>query len=162
MFTDSTPAATVLPVTNSETLQARCSYYRSCGIDAIVRPDVRRIFVLANSRLGAVILPSQLAPQVRRKLSESGLAFGPTGSHPRSGRWTVMVRPDIDETTATYAGLFRRYVSVVRGGGEIALPTPKGEREVDRHWISSPTDLLPPGSAVVHAIKLCAELSPRR
>lgn len=147
----------------SETLQTRCAYYRSWGLTAIIRPDVRRIVVLANSDLGAVILPSRLAPQVRIKLGKSGLELGPTVSHPRSGRWTVLVRPDIDENTATHALLFRSYVSVVRSGSEIALPTPSGERAVDRHWINPPKDALSSGSAVVHAIKQCViELSTRR
>lgn len=148
---------------DSETLQSRCEYYRACGLTAIVRPDVRQIVVLANSHLGAVILPSQLAPQVRKKLGESGISLGPTVSHPRSGRWTVLVLPDIDDDTETHAELFRYYVSVVRSGSEIALPTPSGERAVDRYWISPPKDALPSGSAVVHAIKQCVvELSTRR
>ncbi|MFI8977490.1 DNA-directed RNA polymerase subunit beta [Nocardia asteroides] len=161
MLTNTTTIA--LPVPHRETLSSRCEYYRACGFEALVRPDLRRIYFLASSRVGAVILPSALAPQVRAKLREGGLALGPTVSHPRSGRWTVMVQPNIDNDTATFARLFRAYVSVVRTGGEIALPAPSGERTtIDRRWMNAPTTALPPGAAVVEAIQACIELSARR
>ncbi|MBF6202319.1 hypothetical protein IU477_31150, partial [Nocardia cyriacigeorgica] len=52
MLTDTTTATTVLPVPHRETLSSRCEYYRACGYEALVRPDVRRIFFLASSRAG--------------------------------------------------------------------------------------------------------------
>ncbi|WP_228815231.1 hypothetical protein [Nocardia puris] len=82
--------------------------------------------------------------------------LGPILHHPRSDRWSFLVRPDIPDDVGLFAELFRANVSVVREGGTIALPSPADPHENFRRWILPPRCALrPSGLVVVAAVRAC-------
>ncbi|WP_433681078.1 hypothetical protein [Nocardia sp. CA-119907] len=78
------------------------------------------------------------------------------GSHPRSNRWTYLVRPDLPDDDSLFAEMFRSTVSVVRAGGTIALPSPSDRCAEFRRWIEPPRcTFRPSGRNVVDTIRAC-------
>lgn len=143
-------------IAGGDTPATRCAFYRSRGLPAIVQPDTGQISVAAGDQLGAVTMPAGLGAAVRRQLHGRGFLSGPVISHPRSARWTFLVSPDIPDETPLFAEMFRRDVSVVRGGA-IALPSPAPRSELFRTWVAQPNvlDLRPSGMAVIVAVRAC-------
>lgn len=143
-------------IAGGDTPATRCAFYRSRGLPAIVQPDTGQITVAAGDQLGAVTMPASLGAAVRRQLHSAGFPPGPVISHPRSIRWTFLVSPDIPDETPLFSELFRRDVSVVRGGA-IALPSPAPRSELFRCWVAQPNalGLRPSGMAVIVAVRGC-------
>lgn len=143
--------------TCGDTLTTRCAFYRSCGLAAVVQPGTEMIVVAAGPHVGAVTMPAELGAVTRRLLLGRGLTSGPVISHPRSGRWTFLITPDLPDETPLFAELFRRNVSVVRSG-VIVLPAPTRCSAAFRTWVAQPrvTGTPPSGMALVAAIRECS------
>lgn len=140
-----------------DTPTTRCAFYRSCGLAAVVQSEPQRIVIAAGPHVGAVTMPAELGTAARRLLFGRGLTSGPVISHPRSGRWTFLITPDIPYETPLFAEMFRRNVSVVRSGA-IVLPVPTRRSAAFRTWIAQPrvTVTQPPsGMALVAAVREC-------
>jgi hypothetical protein len=146
----------VLP-TLGDTLQSRAQFYRKvCGLSAYVRPELEAIIVAASDTLGAIIMPAPLAVRVCDHMHSRGISVGPIITNSRANRWTILVRPDIPDDTATYARMFRIQVHVARAREEIALPSPITRHLGIRRWKQSPTDSFRPAASVVlTAITAC-------
>ncbi|WP_433717151.1 DNA-directed RNA polymerase subunit beta (plasmid) [Nocardia sp. CA-084685] len=147
--------STILP-NPDDSLSSWCRHYRArCGIDAWMQPELKSIIVLASNSLGAVTMPAELGAQVKIHLLRLGVRLGPIISHPRSSRWTFLIRPDIPTDTATSARLFRIHVSVARSGAQITLPSPERRRSDlgFRCWSCAPEgDYRPSGMVVLNAV----------
>jgi hypothetical protein len=150
-------ATTILPTLPVDTLTTRCEFYRQvCRLPARIRPELQAIIVAASNTLGAITMPAELAARVRLHMQHQGIRLGPIISHPRSNRWTILVRPDIPDDVPTFARLFRGQVSVARPGTEIALPSPIRRHSGFRCWSEPPTDdYRPSGSVVLAAVYAC-------
>ncbi len=149
-----------------DTPVSRCQFYRrACGLPAVIDPPgLGRIVVHAGSVWG-ITMPARLGQAVRAHLHGQGNSVGPIIGHPRSGRWTFLIRPDLGEVDdmRLFAELFRLDVSVARAGAAIALPSPTASAGAIRLWIEPPANAFrPSGLAVVEAIRAWADQIPRR
>ncbi|MET9289885.1 DNA-directed RNA polymerase subunit beta [Nocardia beijingensis] len=136
-----------------DTLLSRCQYYRrTCGLPVVIDPpELGRIVLRAGSVWG-VTMPTRLGQSVKAYLHNGGHAIGPIVGHPRSGRWTFLIRPDIDlSDVKLFAEMFRLDVNVARTGASIALPSPAASAEAIRHWIVPPRNAFRPSGQVVIA-----------
>lgn len=141
---------------SADTPASRCRFYRQCGLPAAVQPELGRIIVPAG-RVGAITMPARLGQEVKALLQLRRSALGPIISHPRSKRWTYLVRPDLPDEVALFAELFRLDVSVARRGAQIARPSPADRSPCFRVWVEPPRDTFrPSGSVVVAAIRVRA------
>lgn len=84
-------------------------------------------------------------------------ALGPIVAHPRSHRWTFLVRPDRAlQSIDLYAEMFRLGVTITPVGGEIALPSPADDVGGYRTWVIPPLDTFrPSGAVVVELVRRC-------
>ncbi|MBC7303272.1 MAG: DNA-directed RNA polymerase subunit beta [Nocardia sp.] len=154
---ESLPDIVDRPEIYGDTLDSRCAFYRTeCGLRAHVQPGLQQIMVVASSELAALTVPCDLACRVRDQLRSQGTALGPVINHPRSERWTLLVRADLPTDVATCATLFRAGVALTRPGTQIALPAPTVRPDSLRSWITSPTVARPSASTVAAAILDCA------
>ncbi|WP_067471428.1 DNA-directed RNA polymerase subunit beta [Nocardia amamiensis] len=148
----------ILPMVQADTPTTRCRFYRqSCGLPAIVQPELGgRIVVLAGS-VGAITMPARLGGAVKSHMQSQGVRLGPIVSHPRSKRWTYIVVPDVPDEVRLFAELFRLDAYVTRTGAQIALPSPVGRSAGFRVWVMPPrNEFRPSGIAVVESIRECA------
>ncbi|WP_405163713.1 hypothetical protein OG203_00905 [Nocardia sp. NBC_01499] len=113
--------------------------------------------------IGAITMPVHLGLRIRACMLRRNLPLGPIIAHPRSQRWTFLVRPDIsDADVKLYAEMFRSYVTVVRAGGEIALPSPADTKAGFRDWIVPPRDSFrPSGAAIIDLVRECTRATLR-
>ncbi|MGW5441400.1 DNA-directed RNA polymerase subunit beta [Nocardia asteroides] len=139
----------------TESLEAHCEFYRAHGIHAHLQVDMRRLIVVANSRLAGLTMPAELAIRVRDHLHARQIGLGPVISHPRSKRWTLLVTGKAPTDEVICARLFRHQVSLARSGTQIALPAPIEWHENLRYWVEPPTAPLPSGAVVTQAILDC-------
>ncbi|WP_330229862.1 DNA-directed RNA polymerase subunit beta [Nocardia sp. NBC_00508] len=140
----------------ADTPVSRCRFYRQCGLAAGVEPEHGRIVVRAD-RVGAITMPARLGQEVKALMQVRRSGLGPIISHPRSRRWTYLVRPDLPDEVRLFAELFRLDVSIARGGAQIALPSPADRPPCFRVWVEPPRDTFrPSGAIVVAAIRVCA------
>ncbi|MEU1550218.1 DNA-directed RNA polymerase subunit beta [Nocardia sp. NPDC005745] len=132
---------------------ARVRFYRNvCGLPACIDPSLGRISFWSGS-IGAITLPAQLGAQVKNHMQQTGATAGPVVSHPRSKRWTFIIRPDVPDDVPLFAEMFRLNVTLVPPGAEIALPSPVDDVRV---WAHAPRDSFrPSGMAVIEAIRAC-------
>ncbi|WP_174372216.1 hypothetical protein [Nocardia araoensis] len=102
-------------------------------------------------------MPTRLGQSVKAYLHNGGHAVGPIVGHPRSGRWTFLIRPDIDVSDVKlFAEMFRLDVNVARTGASIALPSPSAE--AIRHWIVPPRNpFRPSGQVVIAGVRAWAD-----
>ncbi|MGK8510617.1 DNA-directed RNA polymerase subunit beta [Nocardia asiatica] len=122
-----------------DTPVSRCQYYRQvCGLPAIVDPPQLGRIVVRAEIVWALMMPAHLGQLVKGDLQRRGHGIGPIMSHPRSRRWSYLVRPDLPNDDSLFAEMFRLDVSVVRAGGEIALPSPADKCARFRQWIEPP------------------------
>ncbi|WP_454194130.1 DNA-directed RNA polymerase subunit beta [Nocardia sp. Marseille-Q1738] len=102
-------------------------------------------------------MPEPLGQAVKGEMQRRDVDLGPILSHPRSRRWTYLIRPNLPDEVSLFAEMFRLNVSVVRDGGTIALPSPADQCVEFRHWVEPPRCMYrPSGLAVVDAIRACA------
>ncbi|MGW4771717.1 DNA-directed RNA polymerase subunit beta [Nocardia sp. NPDC004278] len=127
-----------------------------CDRPAVIDPpELGRIIVKAG-RAWAITMPADLGQAVQADLDRRRLGGGPVISHPRSARWSFMIRPDLPDDERLYAQMRRLNVSVVRAGGDIALPSPADRGGLFRTWITLPQSAFrPSGRAVVDSILAC-------
>lgn len=137
-----------------ETPAGRCRFYRQvCGLPAGIDPAFGRISLWSGS-IGAITVPAQLGAQVKNHMREHGAPAGPIVSHPRSKRWTMLVRPDVSNDVPLFSEMFRLNVTLVPPGAEIALPSPVDDVRV---WAQAPRDSYrPSGMGVIDAIRACS------
>ncbi|WP_454194194.1 DNA-directed RNA polymerase subunit beta [Nocardia sp. Marseille-Q1738] len=147
----------VLPLVHADTPTTRCRFYRqSCGLPAIVQPELGGRIVVPADSVGAITMPARLGGAVKGRMKSQGMRLGPIVSHPRSKRWTFIVVPDVPDEVRLTAELFRLNVSVSRAGAQIALPSPVARSAGFRVWVTPPRDgFRPSGMAVVEAIREC-------
>ncbi|WP_327112562.1 DNA-directed RNA polymerase subunit beta [Nocardia sp. NBC_01730] len=139
-----------------DTPASRCVFYRRiAGLAAGVDPHTGRITVRAGSVWG-LGMPAHCGYQVREELRRHQHAIGPIVSYPRSRTWTFLVRPDLPESPALFAQLYRAGVAAYCHGQVIALPSPTDRPPAMRHWVELPQDGFRPSAAVViTAISRC-------
>ncbi|MGK8488047.1 DNA-directed RNA polymerase subunit beta [Nocardia asiatica] len=124
-------------------------------------PELGRIVLRAGS-VWAMTMPARLGQAVKAHMQSGGVPLGPIVGHPRSGRWTYLIRPDLPDDVRLFAELFRLDVAVARSGATIALPSPTASVGAIRHWIVSPrNNFRPSGRVVVAAIRAWADQMPR-
>ncbi|MEV4123650.1 DNA-directed RNA polymerase subunit beta [Nocardia sp. NPDC049707] len=136
----------------------RCHFYRRvCDLPAHIDPPHLGRIIMKAEHVWALMLPAHLGQAVKIHMQHQGSDIGPILSHPRSNRWTYLVRPDIPDDVRLFAEMFRLNVSVVRTGGTVALPSPVDQGEQFRRWIEPPRCAFrPSGLVVVDAIRACS------
>ncbi|WP_228002276.1 DNA-directed RNA polymerase subunit beta [Nocardia australiensis] len=144
-----------------DTPTSRCRFYRhTCGLAAAIEPELGRITVRADT-VSAITTPAILGQAVKVHMQTRHYAVGPIISHPRSQRWTFLVRPDLPDEVPLFSELFRLNVTIARSGAQIALPSPTDRHAGLRVWIEPPRDTFrPPGTVVVEAIRACVGVRP--
>ncbi len=144
---------------------SRCHYYRNvCDIPATADPPhVGRIVARCGS-VWAITMPAVLGQAVKVWMQNQGYTLGPILSHPRSKRWTFIIRPDLPDEIQLFAEMFRFDVSIVREGGTIGLPSPADVGTKFRAWVVRPhSHVRPSGHVIVEAIRaIRAEKTARR
>ncbi len=138
------------PAAYAETPRSRCEFYRhECSLPTVIDPDTGRITMKAGF-VGALMMPTELAQQVKTVLDVRGVAPLPIIGHPRSNMWTFLVRADVRPIgdPAEVARLWRARVVVIREG-DIALPSPAPDALMARTWISPAISKFRPSGAVV-------------
>jgi hypothetical protein len=147
-----------------DTPATRCRYYRRvCHLPAVVDPSgLGRIVVRATS-VWAVTMPATLGRRVRTEISCGAGELGPILAHPRSNRWSFLIRPDLPDEVSLFAEMFRHDVSIIRHGGTIALPAPTELDDRLRQWIEPPRGpRRPSGHTVVRAVRTATGHAPAR
>lgn len=160
-MTDPTP-----PVPFGDTPHTRCAFYRRvCDLPArIDPPELGRIIVRAD-HIAALVMPSALGHAVHTDLQHCHRhgaipALGPVLAHPRSGRWTFLVRPDLPDDTALFTEMFRLGITITRPGATLALPSPIDRGEHFRRWIHLPHNpFRPSGRTVLDSLRACTARS---
>ncbi|MEV4130393.1 DNA-directed RNA polymerase subunit beta [Nocardia sp. NPDC049707] len=147
-----------------DTPVSRCHYYRRvCDLPATVDPPHLGRIIMKAEHVWALIMPGHLGRAVKSRMRQHDSDIGPILSHPRSGRWTYLVRPDIPDDVRLFAEMFRLDVSVVRTGGTIALPSPVDHCVEFRRWVQPPRcTFRPSGLVIVDAIRACSGQPMRR
>lgn len=147
-----------------DTPMSRCAYYRRvCDLPAVIDPPELGRIIMRTSHVWAMTMPAPLGRAVRQVMQRRGVGGGPIVAHPRSNRWSYLVRPDIPDDTRLFAEMYRVDVSVVREGGTVALPFPTAQSGAIRHWIETPRDTFrPSGMVVLDAIRACGGPGRRR
>jgi hypothetical protein len=147
-----------------DTPLSRCHFYRRvCDLPANIDPPHLGRIVMKAEYVWGVIMPAPLGQSVKVYMQKHDSDVGPVLSHPRSGRWTFLIRPDLPDEVSLFAELFRLDVSVVRTGGTIALPSPTDECVEFRRWVEPPRcTFRPSGLVVVDSVRACAGQPVRR
>ncbi|ATL70256.1 DNA-directed RNA polymerase subunit beta [Nocardia terpenica] len=136
---------------SADTPMSRSDYYRrQCGLRVAVRPGGHIVAKAAIGEFGGFTMPIGLGALVKARMKARNIDWGPIVAHPRARRWTFLV--DWDSTLAAGpsldAELMRANVTVVRAGGEIALPSP-APGSIQREWVINPNSAYRPGASVV-------------
>lgn len=141
-----------------DTPVSRCTFYRRvCDLPANIDPPHLGRIVMNAEYVLALMMPAPLGQAVKADMQRQGTDIGPILSHPRSGRWAYLVRPDLPDDDRLFAEMFRLNVSVVRAGGTIALPSPADRGAMFRRWIEPPRcTFRPSGLVVVDSIRACS------
>ncbi len=145
----------------SDTPVSRCRFYRrECDLPANVDPPELGRIVMQAGHVWALTMPAELGQKAKAHMESRGSAIGPIVLHPRSNRWTFLIRADLPEDDRLFAELFRNNVQVARTGATIALPSPTAESGGVRQWIEPPRNTFrPSGQVVVAAIRAWVEPS---
>ncbi|MGK8521435.1 hypothetical protein ACRS6B_07680 [Nocardia asteroides] len=107
-------------------------------------------------------MPTRLGQAVKAHMQSRGVTLGPIVGHPRSGRWTFLIQPDLPDDVRLFAELFRLDVAVARCGATIALPSPIAAVGTIRQWIVPPRDAFrPSGRVVIEVVRAWADQMPR-
>ncbi|WP_327111718.1 DNA-directed RNA polymerase subunit beta [Nocardia sp. NBC_01730] len=137
----------------------RCHFYRRvCDLPAVIEPPHLGRIIMPATHVWALMMPAHLGQAVKIEIHSRNTDLGPILSHPRSRRWTYLVRPDLPDEDRLFAELFRLNISVVREGGTIALPSPGDQCAEFRCWVEPPRCIYrPSGLAVIDAIRACID-----
>ncbi|WP_330250484.1 DNA-directed RNA polymerase subunit beta [Nocardia sp. NBC_00565] len=128
-----------------------------CDLPANIDPPHLGRIVMHADFVWALVLPAPLGQAVKVEMQRRRADIGPILSHPRSGRWAYLVRPDLPDDVSLFAEMFRLNVSVVRAGGTIALPSPADRGALFRRWVEPPRcTFRPSGLVVVDSIRACS------
>jgi hypothetical protein len=122
-----------------------------CELPAIIDPPQLGRIVVRAGLVWAVMMPTHLGHALRLELLRRQQHIGPIMSHPRSGRWSYLVRPDLPNDDSLFAEMFRLNVSIVRVGGVIALPSPTDHCTRFRCWVEPPRCAFRPSGLMVVA-----------
>ncbi|WP_159920935.1 MULTISPECIES: DNA-directed RNA polymerase subunit beta [Nocardia] len=138
-----------------DTPSSRCAYYRQvCDLPAEVYPPHPGRIVMRTGAVWALTMPASSGRDVHAWMHSHGHRAGPILTHPRSRRWTFLIRPDLSQEMGLFAEMFRVNVSIVGAGGVVALPGPGQRPGRFREWLSPPRDSFrPSGWTVVAAIR---------
>ncbi|GAA5048861.1 hypothetical protein GCM10023318_17180 [Nocardia callitridis] len=133
-----------------DTPEDRCHYYRRvCDLPAVVEPpDSDRIMMRAG-RVTGMAMPARFGHWLRTHLRDLGHATGPIVGHPRSSRWTFLVRPDAPNELSLDVEMLRFNVSIIRSGAMIALPSPTTQPGAIRQWIEPPRSTFRPSASLL-------------
>lgn len=147
-----------------DTAVTRCRYYRRvCDLPAVIDPPHLGRIVMPTSYVWAIMMPTELGVAVKAEMQLHGVDVGAVLAHPRSNRWTHLVRPDLPDDDSLFGELFRADVSIVGPGGTIVLPSPADESRDFRRWIEPPHCIFrPSGHTVLEAIRSCRTLTARQ
>ncbi|MFQ6326679.1 DNA-directed RNA polymerase subunit beta [Nocardia sp. CWNU-33] len=140
-----------------DTPVSRCIFYRRvCDLPANIDPPSLGRIIMKATHVWALTMPTPLGQAVKHDMGRRGTAVGPIVAHPRSARWTYLIRPDVPDDVPLFADLFRHNVSVIREGGTVALPSPTPQSGAIRQWIEPPRDTFrPSGLVVIASIRAC-------
>ncbi|MEU2103424.1 MULTISPECIES: hypothetical protein [unclassified Nocardia] len=90
-------------------------------------PELGRI-VLRAGPVWAMTMPTRLGQAVKAHMQSRGVPPGPIVGHPRSGRWTFLIQPDLPDDVRLVAELFRLDVAVARSGARpVSSPANAGK-----------------------------------
>lgn len=147
----------VLPLAQADTTATRCRFYRQvCGLAVVVQPEHGGRIIVPTGSVGAITMPAQLGASVKNHMLTRTMRLGPIVSHPRSKRWSFLIRPDVPDDMRLFAELFRLNVCMSPFGAQIALPSPVCGPISFRTWVQAPRDSFrPSGLAVVESIRAC-------
>lgn len=145
-----------------DTPRSRCQFYRrECDLPAVIDPPELGRIVMHAGWVWAITMPIRLGQAVKAHMQSTGAALGPIVGHPRSARWTFIIRPDLPDDMRLFSELFRLDVSVARTGATIVLPSPTASAGAIRHWIvPARSRFRPSGHVVVEAIRAWADQVP--
>lgn len=147
-----------------DTPATRCRFYRRvCDLPAVVDPPHLGRIIMRATHVWAVTMPAPLGRAVRIEMAARHNETGPILVHPRSNRWSFLVRPDIPDDVRLFAEMFRFDVSIIRSGGTIALPSPTDLDTHLRQWVEPPRcPFRPSGHTVTQAIRTVTGHPPHR
>ncbi|WP_162958499.1 DNA-directed RNA polymerase subunit beta [Nocardia yunnanensis] len=114
----------------------------------------------ADTAVVGFTMPVELGSLVKAEMSAREIPWGPIVAHVRARRWTFLLESDIrwDTGVSLDAEMMRSNVTVVRTGGEIALPSP-APSSIQRGWVVEPHDShLPSAASVLEVTRHCASL----
>ncbi|WP_280184731.1 MULTISPECIES: DNA-directed RNA polymerase subunit beta [Nocardia] len=133
-----------------------CDFYRKvCDLPAEVDPPHTGRIVIRTGVVCGLMMPAFIGSEVKLRMQGPG-RVGPILTHPRSHRWTFLARADLPDAIGLFAEMSRLQVSIICGGGIIALPGPGQRPGLFRAWVQPPRDPFRPyGTAVVDAIRGC-------
>lgn len=134
---------------SADTVRSRCEYYRSVYHLPAVADPASGLIGFAAGMVWAVEMPSELAQAVKIDMDRRRVGGGPIISHPRSTRWTFLVRSDIPAPARENESLSRRGIQVLAGGEQIGLPSPAECGVFYRAWINAPNSPYRPSGAAV-------------
>ncbi|WP_063048531.1 hypothetical protein [Nocardia arthritidis] len=135
-----------------------CHFYRkTCDLPAEVDPPHTGRIVIRTGVVCGLMMPAFIGSAVKMRMQCHGQEVGPILTHPRSQSWTFLACADLPDAIGLFAEMSRLQVSIIRGGGIIALPGPGQRPGLFRAWVQPPRDSFrPSGKAVVDAIRGCA------
>ncbi|MBF6435661.1 DNA-directed RNA polymerase subunit beta [Nocardia cyriacigeorgica] len=135
---------------------SRCLFYRRmCGLPCAVDSGTGRIILTVGSVTG-VTLPADLGRSMLDRSTDCRqLDVGPIISHPRSGRWTILVQSNVADYREVFGRLYRLDATLAPLGAQIALPSPADEGSAWRRWVRPPSrGDLPLATVVIDALVL--------
>ncbi|GAA5048501.1 DNA-directed RNA polymerase subunit beta [Nocardia callitridis] len=147
-----------------DTPLSRCHFYRRvCDLPAVIDPPHLGRIIMPATHVWALMLPGLLGQAIKVEMQSTETELGPIIAHPRSRRWTYLVRPDLPEEDSLFREMFRLNVSIIRSGATIALPSPTDQCVEFRRWVQPPRSFYrPSGLAVLDAIRRCRGVHYRR
>ncbi|QIS16482.1 DNA-directed RNA polymerase subunit beta [Nocardia arthritidis] len=157
-----TKALTINPGSFGDTPVSRCQFYRRvCGLPAYVdRPELGRI-IMKTAGVWGLIMPAPLGQLVKANLGHHLQACGPIVSHPRSARWTFLIRPDVSKGMELFPELFAAGIHIA-DDGVIALPSPADRGGLFQVWVKAPADTFrQSGLRLLDAVRECSGHGPR-
>ena len=134
---------------SADTVRSRCEYYRSVYHLPAVADSTSGVIGFATGMVWAVEMASELAQSVKIDMDRRRVGGGPIISHPRSARWTFLVRSDIPVPTRGDDSLARNGIRVLSGGEQVELPSPAECGVFYRAWINAPSSPYRPSGAAV-------------